>query len=264
MTGEKVHWYENLQCTPQEMLGRIMDVEDCKKLVSRQMLNYNGGQTEKSLRTLWVQEPEHKATASYGSPWGFYTGMDSIYRYYVESFQKELGKHEGVSLFRAVNTPVVFLAGDGKTAQGMFLMSGEETWEKQDGTVEALHIYGRVAVDFIREKEGWRIWHWVDIYQMTNPVGEDIAQSSVTKLPEERVFRPKFMAASPDIPMVTHFPEYHDTDGWPQYPSAHETYDLDHSYGPEGHPGLQENVTDVNWAMRMALNKAWGRTVKQG
>lgn len=264
MIGEKVHWYENLDCSPGEMLGRIMDVEDCKKLVSRQMLWYNGGQREKSLRTLWVQEPAHQATASYGSPWGFYTGMESIHRYYVDGIGGEIKKHRSVSLFRGANTPVVFVAADGKTAQGMFLMSGEETWEKQDGTVEALHIYGRVAVDFIREGDDWRIWHWVDIYQMTNPVGEDIAKSPVTKLPEENILKPKFMAASPDIPMETHFAEYHDTDGWPQYPSAHETYDKDHSYGPEGHPGLQKHTTDVNWAMRMVLNKAWGRTVKQG
>lgn len=264
MIGQQVYWYENLQLSPREMLDRILDVEACKKLVSRQMLNYGFGRRKESLEQLWVREEENRQTASYGSPWGFYTGMDSIRRYYVETFEQQLQSHRGVSLFRGANTPVVFIAADGKTAQGMFLMSGEETWEKQDGSVEALHIYGRVAVDFIREQEGWRIWHWVDIYQMTNPVGEDIALSPVTKLPEEQVLKPKFMAAEPDIPMVTHYPEYHDTDGWPQYPSAHETYDRLHSYGPEGHPGLQKLITDVNWAMRMAMNKAWGRTVKNG
>lgn len=264
MIGQQVYWYENLKVSPEEMLGRILDVEDCKKLVSRQMLNYGFGKWEESLEGLWVQEEDNRKTASYGSPWGFYTGMDSIRRYYVTEMEHQIREHRGVSLFRGANTPVVFIAADGKTAQGMFLMSGEETWEQQDGTVEALHIYGRVAVDFIREEDGWRIWHWVDIYQMTNPVGEDIAQSPVTRLPEEQVLKPKFLAASPEISMETHFAEYHDTDGWPQYPSAHETYDRFHSYAPEGHPGLQKEITDVNWAMRMALNKAWGRTVKQG
>lgn len=264
MIGEKVSWYENLNCTPQEMLGRIVDVEQCKALVSRQIFNYNSGRTADSLRDLWVRTEDHKKTASYASHWGFYTGMESIEKYYVDAFAEELKKHRGVSLFRAVNTPVVFIAKDGKTAQGMWLMDGEETWEKQDGTIEALHLFGRVAVDFIREADGWKIWHWVDIYQMTNPVGEEIAKSGVTALPEEALLKPKFIAAGPDIPMQTHYPEYHDTDGWPQYPSAHDSYGPDHSYGPEGHPGLQQNVTDVNWAMRMAMIKAWGRTVKNG
>lgn len=264
MIGEQVYWYENLNCTPQEMLRRVLDVEECKNLVSRQMLNYNGGNWEESLNQLWVQEPEHQETASYGSPWGFYTGMKSVRRYYVDGMNRQISTHSGVSLFRGANTPVIFVAGDGKTAQGMFLMSGEETWERQDGSVDALHLYGRIAVDFIREEQGWRIWHWVDIYQMTNPVGEDISTSPVTCLPEEKLLKPMFLQSQPDIQMDTHYPEYHDTDGWPQYPSAHDTYDKTHSYAPEGHPGLQTDLTDVNWAMRMALNKAWGRTVKQG
>lgn len=264
MIGEKVTWYENLNCSPHEMLGRILDVEECKALVSRQILNYNSGRNADSLEKLWVTEEANRKTASYASHWGFYTGMESIEKYYVNSLGSEIEKHKGVSLHRGVNTPVVFIAKDGKTAQGMWLMDGEETWQRQDGTVQALHLFGRIGVDFVREQDGWKIWHWVDIYQMTNPVGEDIAQSPVTKLPEDELFKPMFMAAGPDIPMQTHYPEYHDTDGWPQYPGAHDTYGPEHSYGPDGHPGLMNQVTDVNWAMRMALNKAWGRTVKQG
>ena len=264
MIGAKANWYENLNCTPHEMLDRIMDVEACKALVCRQIYNYNSGRNADSLKWLWVQEEENRKTASYASHWGFYTGMESIEKYYVNACAETVQKHKGVSLFRAVNTPVVYIAKDGKTAQGMWLMDGEETWERQDGTVDALHLFGRVAVDFVRESDGWKIWHWVDIYQMTNPVGEDITKSPVTALPEEAILKPKFVAAGPDILMQTHYPEYHDTDGWPQYPSAHETYDADHSYGPDGHPGLQKEITDVNWAVRMAMQQAWGRTVKNG
>lgn len=260
MIPMKLKWYENGTFSEEVQLGRILDVEACKKLVSRKIFLYNQQLWEQELEQLWVEEDEHCATASYGSHWGFYQGIDSIRRYY--GAQEPL-YGDTASLFRTVNTPVVFVAADGKTAQGMFLMAGEETWQGRDGTIHGLHIYGRVAVDFIREATGWRIWHWVDIYNMTQPVGEDIAKTSVQKLPEEALLKPIFMAGDPDIKMQTHYPEYHDTDGWPKYPCAHESYGVDNSYAPHGHPGLMEHTEDVNWLLRMAQIKAWGRTVQE-
>lgn len=261
MIPEKVKWYENGNWSDLQQLSRIEDVECCKALVSRRSRLYNQRRWEQELDTLWVREQSHEETASFGSHWGFYKGMDSIRRYY-QALDHRNGSGTGLSLFRTVDTPVVYIAGDGNTAQGMWLMAGEETRIAQDGTVEALHIFGRAAVDFIREPEGWRIWHWVDVYNMTQPVGEDIAKTSVHKLPEETLLRELFLLGQPEIPMQTHYPEYHGTDGWPKYPCAHETYGPDNSYGPEGHPALMPHTEDVNWLLRMAQLKAWGRTVQ--
>lgn len=254
MIPEMLRWYEPQNQSPEETLQRVLDVEDCRALVSRKIYLYNQQLWETELETLWTKE--HTEDASYGSPWGFYTGINGIVRYYEA--QAEALPSVGLSLFRTVNTPVIFIAGDGKTAQGMFLMSGEETF----GEEKALHIYGRVAVDFVREKEGWKLLHWVDIYNMTQKVGEDIAATRVTELPEEALLRPLFLSGQPDLPMVTHYPEYHGTDGWPRYPRAHETMEPMTSYGPEGHPAFMKDVQDVNWLLRQAQLKAWGRTVE--
>lgn len=254
MIPEILKWYEPKNQSPEETLRRVMDVEACRALVSRKIYLYNQQLWETELETLWTKE--HAEKASYGSPWGFYTGINGIARYYEA--QAEALPSVGLSLFRTVNTPVIFIAGDGKTAQGMFLMSGEETFGKE----KALHIYGRVAVDFVREADGWKLLHWVDIYNMTQKVGEDIAATSVRKLPEEELLKPLFMAGQPDIPMVTHYPEYHGTDGWPKYPCAHKTMGPMNSYGPEGHPALIKDSQDVNWLLRQAQLRAWGRTVE--
>lgn len=276
MISTQVRWYEPWEKSPAETLHRVWDVEDCKDLVSRKMYYYSNGLRETELSELWVSEPENVSTASYGSPWGFYVGMDSIRRYYLESYLKRLeslrqeyaqaGKvadlGTGESLFRAANTPTVYIAEDGKTAQGTWFIAGEETFGQPDGTARALHIFGRIGVDFKWEADGWKIWHWFDNYQMTNPVGEDIESFSTNMLPENDVLAPEFTAAGPDIAMQTHFAEYHDTDGWPPLPCAHETYNLNNSYAPEGHPALRKELTDVNWAMREAMNEAWGRAVE--
>ena len=115
MIPEKIKWYENGSWDSPEMLSRVMDAEACKALVSRKIYLYNQMLWETELERLWVQEDANKKTASYGSPWGFYTGMESIARYY-DAQRHGLGSGEGLSLFRTVNTPVVFIAGDGKTA----------------------------------------------------------------------------------------------------------------------------------------------------
>ncbi len=258
MISGSVRWYEDLPWEDENMLRRGLDSEACQALVSRKIFMYNTRDWETELETLWTKQ--HRAEASCASPWGFYVGMDSIARHYAAQ-DDAFGDGVGLSLMRTVNTPVVYIAADGKTAQGMWLLAGEETRILSDGAVSGLHIYGRVAVDFVREDEGWRILHWADVYNMTQKVGEDIKKTTVQDLPEEEILRPLFLAGEPDVLMNTHYPEYHGTDGWPRYPSAHESYGPMHSCGPDSHPGLNKTLQDVNWALRMAHMKAWGRTV---
>ena len=66
-----------------ERMIRVWDVEEVKDLMSRrQVLNMNN-QRRQELDTLWVSEPKYKKTASMGSNWGYYIGMDEISNYYV-------------------------------------------------------------------------------------------------------------------------------------------------------------------------------------
>lgn len=276
MIGEKVRWYEpNGVFTMEEKFSRVLDSDACRDAAYRNIAYYNNEMRAKAMDELWVQKPENRETASYGAPWGFYVGMDAIRSWYVDKHNErreeqlaaykaadpsfEGGLNTGVSVFRTINTPVIYIAEDGKTAQGCFFIAGEETLGKPDGTAEAFHIFGRVGVDYMNEDGEWKIWHWAEVYDFTPAVGELSCEMPTFIPPAEQPFYDDFMCGKPTIDMITHYPCCLGADGWPAYPCAHKTYNLDNSYAPEGHPGIRTDVVDVNWNARVAKVEAWGR-----
>ena len=56
----------NRKFTDEEQILRIWDVEDVKSLMNKRVFLQTADLREEELRTMWVQEPEHQKTASYG------------------------------------------------------------------------------------------------------------------------------------------------------------------------------------------------------
>ena len=54
----------------EERIIRVWDIEQVKDLMSRRTVYETNGWYHKELEELWVQEPENKATASFGKNWG--------------------------------------------------------------------------------------------------------------------------------------------------------------------------------------------------
>ena len=67
----------------EERILRVWDIETIKDLMSRRTIYEAQEQHAQELEDLWVQLPEHQATASFGKNWGYYVGMEEIRRYYV-------------------------------------------------------------------------------------------------------------------------------------------------------------------------------------
>ena len=124
----------------EERILRVWDIETIKDLMSRRTIYEAQEQHAQELEDLWVQLPEHQATASFGKNWGYYVGMEEIRRYYVTEYEarvrqelKEIGKPEAPSgygrfLFHPLSTPNVTLAEDGKTAQGTWYSIGTDCY----------------------------------------------------------------------------------------------------------------------------------------
>lgn len=274
MINKKVKWYERQLFTPEEQFDRMMEVERCKEVISRKIYYYNMDQRAEECRRCWVSFSKNRNTASFGSPWGFYVGMDAIEDYYIhrhlenrKAVQAEYQQAypnenctlgQGASILRTASTPVIYLAEDGETAQGMWFISGEETLGHADGSADGYHIFGRAGVDLIKENDDWKIWHWAEVYDMVCLAGEKVSSQPLYPRPEQTPFRQEFEAGNPTIKMITHFPSTHSADGWPSFPCAHASYGPDNSYAPEGHPGLRDDCMDVNWEARMASYEAWG------
>jgi hypothetical protein len=57
-----------------------------------------------------------------------------------------------------LTTPVIEVAGDGKTAKTVWLSPGLET-ENREGKFQALWAWVKYGMDFVTEDGKWKIWH---------------------------------------------------------------------------------------------------------
>ena len=91
-----------------------------------------------------------------------------------------------------------------------------------------------MAADFLREEDGWKIWHLVLSNDVWHPAGIPMGTVPVKLPPEMDWIAEEF--GTPSIPMKVHDPLYLWSDDYPAIPKPYETMDDAHSYGPEGHP----------------------------
>lgn len=227
-----MNYYEEKQFTDDELIVRVMDKEEIKKVLARRAFYYANNQHRRELDELWVKTPEYKASASYGRNWGYYVGMDSIEKYYVRDHEaKQYAALEaihknnpavavestnlgyGCTAFHTVTTPMLYIAGDGKTARGLWYLAGQETLMQADGTAKAYHTMDNMGVELVKENGEWKIWHLVVCNDFIVEAGTDFKTGSLEPLTEDDPFREEF--GTPDIPMVVHNPRYNLSDNYP-------------------------------------------------
>ena len=237
----------NRKFTDEEQILRIWDVEDVKSLMNKRVFLQTADLREEELRTMWVQEPEHQKTASYGSNWGYYVGMDEIRKYYVDSHAAALEEQKKTNGAAEVNmgnmyahpltTGLVELAEDGKTAKGLWYSIGNEAMAQADGTAHVQWMLGKVAADFIREEDGWKIWHIVISTDVDCQAGHDYGEYPVYEdwsADSTNQVRREF--GRPTIEMLTHDVTFNWWDNYPPMPPKdYKTFTDDISYGPEGY-----------------------------
>ena len=100
---------------------------------------------------------------------GIYTGLNTIRSYF--GFMPKLSQKPGIMIYHYVDTPVVEIAGDHKTAKITCLAPG------LDAAAKALvqnWIYGKYYVDMVKEADGsWKLWHvqWFRTFECAMTAG---------------------------------------------------------------------------------------------
>ena len=125
------------------------------------------------------------------------------------------------------------LAGDGKTAKGLWYSIAQETEAQPDGTGKALWMPEKIAVDFVKEKDGWKIWHIVVSTDLVSEAGEDYSEQEVYHNYETNPVDVEF--GTPTIAKLIHNTDFNWWDNYPPMPEAYETFSDAVSYGPEGY-----------------------------
>ena len=210
--------------TDDELIGRVWDIEEIKKLVYKRSVYIANDWRARELDELWVAEPEHQKTASFGKNIGWYVGMDNIRAWYDK-------KHgDGYMAFHPATTGLVELAGDGRTAKGLFYSIANETESNGDGTAKALWMPEKVAFDFIKEGDAWKIWHLVAAVDLVSEAGTDYGDQD----PYPDYSKDLADFGEPTVKELIHDGTFNWWDDYPGLPQPYETWADDISYGPEG------------------------------
>lgn len=101
----------------------------------------------------------------------------------VAKFMRSVGSAPGSASalgslhLHTLTTPVIEVAGDGRTAQGVWLSPGCETG-RENGKISALWTWIKIAADFVKEDGQWKIWHYHRYDLFTTPYGRSWAEIS--------------------------------------------------------------------------------------
>ncbi len=214
------------QLTTEQLTKRWEDQREIKNVMGK----YTNAMLLEEKSTIFSRFWSHaQEDVCLGLNHGWYKGAAAIQGYYgdlasrtgVESqllqslFPEQLGEMPEEKLYgvghmdnKPVSSPLISVAYDGETAQGMWTCAGCYTVFSTAGP-SSHWMWGYYAVDFIREEGQWKIWHLRLIADIDTAAGRDWTQTHEPdpELPEFAVLA-NAPVSQPNVPCVLQEP-YH-------------------------------------------------------
>jgi len=165
----------------------------CQNLMSSHNYYHGVNHNLEELADIWVKEDgAYAKTATFSQPQGVWEGMQLIKITYgnpntknPNQSLKEMVKNEpsaypvGTFGIHMNTTPVIEIAGDGKSAKGIWFSPGpimNFTGQKdKDGNDLAggMVFFEKYGADFVKEDGEWKIWHIQMFYDYVFSIGSD-------------------------------------------------------------------------------------------
>lgn len=146
----------------QKKLDRVEAVNACSNIMSR-YVNYHAMFRHRDYVKFWAKRDDDILEM----PWGKYYGYEGVCHCYLAHHQDraDFGGEDKVPsayFIHHLNTPVIVVAEDGKTARGAWWSPGIEggMGMRPDGLPggSAIWAWSKYGADFIKEDDGWKIW----------------------------------------------------------------------------------------------------------
>ena len=151
--------------TLEQKVQRSLDIQEVQNVASMHEYYHNAWAHGDEIRNIWAQKTP-------GVTWtnntDKYIGMASLKKFYVDN-AKTLPT-VGVLAYHMLTTPVIEIAGDGKTAKAVWMSFGEVSGP-MGGKGAAAWTQEKYGMDFVKEDGKWKIWHlrtYVDFYSPTD------------------------------------------------------------------------------------------------
>lgn len=145
---------------------------------------YNAQRQREEIEKYWASEPEHD-DIMYAHGCSGFVGKQYVLDYYakgneimnkkkLEIMSEVLPDVENTDAFygigdlviRLQTTPYIVIADDCKTAKGIFWTLGFNSENTKEGEPKCDLMIGKDIVDFVKEADGWKIWHYRDTGDM--------------------------------------------------------------------------------------------------
>ena len=141
---------------PEELVVRTADEIAIKNIMGKYTYWLFAREYDR-ISELFAQKTE--GTRAQIANWGIYRGTQGVRRLF-SGVMKYIDGGVGCFYCDPITTPCIEVAGDGKTAKGLWIVTGAETTREADGNHQAYWSWARYAVDFVKEDGSWRIWHF--------------------------------------------------------------------------------------------------------
>ena len=219
--------------TPEEQIQRAFDREQIKNVFAKHCYCHLALRHDLEMETIWAHNAPN---VSWGFPTGFQVGRDVVWDFYVRPNLAKVAP-KSVCRMHTLTTPLIEIAGDGKTAQGMWYSLGQVTNAGIDGKATGMWMHERYAVDFIKEDGAWKIWHFFVGTDLGSEAGKPFTGAMGPMAgadPEQAKAMAEIMSALPKPTIGMEL--YHCKYGWhnePHFPHPYATHTAEISYGPE-------------------------------
>ena len=204
-------------------IERLQAVVEIQNLMSEYEYLHTANR-HKDVMELYAKDPD---TRVYMGELGYWKGADAPQRAWQLLESLGGGKPPvGMMAIHPVVSPIIVVAGDGKTAKGVWISPGLETGP-YEGKMLACWAWLKYGADFVKEDGKWKFWH-LTVFGMfmtpyDKPWTEEASPEGEMELPDE---------LKPDK-KTTYWTNYKTADKQeliPVPPEPYETWDESTSY----------------------------------
>ncbi|MFJ8111056.1 nuclear transport factor 2 family protein [Streptomyces sp. NPDC096132] len=158
----------------QRRITALEDVWAIENLMSRHEYLHAAGLNEEELDTCFALS---QADLSFEpEDWGVWEGAEAIRLCYVDG-APPVGL--GMMTEHDTSTALVVVADAGRTAKGVWMWPGHETFASPDGDSHVFWSWGRYGVDFVKENGRWKFWHFYIYTTFRTPFGTSWVDSAL-------------------------------------------------------------------------------------
>ena len=208
-------------------IERLRAVNEIQNLMSRNQYYHWAGMYEEAVALFARKTPGVKAEFE---GFGIFEGIEGIRKIWVKLHRNIEGDRRGVMTVGTATTPVIEVAGDLKTAKGVWISPGIATAPLGD-KIQAAWRWSRFGVDFVKEDGQWKFWR-LHVYGMfMTPYDKswaDVPDAPPTAAPPMAM--PDELKADRPNSYSWSYSSTSKTENVPAPPEPYETYDEATSY----------------------------------